>query len=67
MHINPAVEILRSKDSVNRGLVRYCMERCDLGPAIRLETKPTNQHLYDKGRQTAESWIGRPDGGEMPL
>jgi xylan 1,4-beta-xylosidase len=37
MHMNPAVEILHSKDLVNWELAGYCMNRLDLGPAYRLE------------------------------
>jgi xylan 1,4-beta-xylosidase len=37
MHMNPAVELLHSKDLVNWDLVGYCGDRLDLGPAYRLE------------------------------
>src|SRR6188472_3537761 len=37
MHMNPAVEILHSKDLVNWTLAGYCTNRLDLGPAYRLE------------------------------
>ena len=37
MHMNPAVQIMHSKDLVNWELVGYCMDRLDLGPAYRLE------------------------------
>ncbi|HNQ88914.1 MAG TPA: endo-1,4-beta-xylanase [Verrucomicrobiota bacterium] len=37
MHMNPAVQIMHSKDLVNWELVGYCMDRLDLGPAFRLE------------------------------
>ena len=37
MHMNPAVEILHSKDLVNWELVGYCADKLDLGPAYRLE------------------------------
>ena len=37
MHMNPAVEILHSKDLVNWELAGYCTDRLDLGPAYRLE------------------------------
>jgi beta-xylosidase len=37
MHMNPAVEILHSKDLVNWELVGYCANKLDLGPAYRLE------------------------------
>src|SRR6266496_2580754 len=32
MHMNPALQIMHSKDLVNWELVGYCMERLDLGP-----------------------------------
>src|ERR1700741_1499394 len=37
MHMNPAVQLMHSKDLVNWELAGYCMERLDLGPAFRLE------------------------------
>ena len=37
MHMNPAVQLMHSKDLVNWELVGYCMDRLDLGPAFRLE------------------------------
>ncbi|HEX9048386.1 MAG TPA: glycoside hydrolase 43 family protein, partial [Verrucomicrobiae bacterium] len=37
MHMNPAVEILHSKDLVNWELIGYCTNRLDLGPAYCLE------------------------------
>lgn len=37
MHMNPAVEILHSKDLVNWELAGYCTNRLDLGPAYRFE------------------------------
>ncbi|HEX7651919.1 MAG TPA: family 43 glycosylhydrolase [Verrucomicrobiae bacterium] len=37
MHMNPAVEILHSRDLVNWELAGYCTNRLDLGPAYRLE------------------------------
>jgi beta-xylosidase len=37
MHMNPAVQIMHSKDLVNWELVGYCMDRLALGPAFRLE------------------------------
>lgn len=37
MHMNPAVQIMHSKDLVNWELAGYCMDRLDLGPAFRLE------------------------------
>lgn len=37
MHMNPAVEILHSKDLVNWELIGYCTNRLDLGSAFRLE------------------------------
>ena len=37
MHMNPAVQLMHSKDLVNWELAGYCMDRLDLGPAYRLE------------------------------
>ena len=37
MHMNPAVQIMQSKDLVNWELASYCMDRLDLGPSFRLE------------------------------
>lgn len=37
MHMNPAVQLMRSKDLVNLQLAGYCAARLDLGPAFRLE------------------------------
>lgn len=45
MHMNPAVEILHSKDLVNWELVGYCVDRLDLGPAYRLE----GRNIYGNG------------------
>jgi xylan 1,4-beta-xylosidase len=45
MHMNPAVEILHSKDLVNWELAGYCMDRLDLGPAYRLE----GGNIYGRG------------------
>jgi beta-xylosidase len=45
MHMNPAVQIMHSKDLVNWELVGYCMDRLDLGPAFRLE----GGHIYGRG------------------
>lgn len=45
MHMNPALEILHSKDLVNWELVGYCMERLDFGPAFRLE----GGNIYGQG------------------
>jgi xylan 1,4-beta-xylosidase len=45
MHMNPAVEILHSKDLVNWELAGYCMDRLDLGPAFRLE----GGNIYGRG------------------
>lgn len=45
MHMNPAVQIMRSKDLVNWELAGYCMERLDLGPAFRLE----GGNIYGRG------------------
>jgi xylan 1,4-beta-xylosidase len=45
MHMNPAVEILHSKDLVNWELAGYCTNKLDLGPAYRLE----GGNIYGKG------------------
>jgi beta-xylosidase len=45
MHMNPAVEILHSKDLVNWELVGYCTDTLDLGPAYRLE----GGNIYGQG------------------
>lgn len=45
MHMNPALEILHSKDLVNWELVGYCLDRLDLGPAFRLE----GGNVYGRG------------------
>jgi len=45
MHMNPAVQIMHSKDLVNWELAGYCMERLDLGPAFRLE----GGNVYGRG------------------
>ncbi len=37
MHMNPAVQIMHSRDLVNWELASYCADRLDLGPAYRLE------------------------------
>src|SRR5512138_3959878 len=37
MHMNPAVQLMHSKDLVNWELAGYCMDRLDLGPAFHLE------------------------------
>ena len=37
MHMNPAVQIMHSRDLVNWELVGYCLDRLDLDPAFRLE------------------------------
>ena len=46
MHMNPAVEILHSKDLVNWELVGYCTNKLDLGPAYRLED---GRNIYGRG------------------
>jgi len=46
MHMNPAVQLMQSKDLVNWQLVGYCMERLDLGPAFRLEE---GRNVYGQG------------------
>jgi xylan 1,4-beta-xylosidase len=45
MHMNPAVQIMHSKDLVNWELAGYCMDRLDLGPAFRLE----GGNIYGRG------------------
>jgi xylan 1,4-beta-xylosidase len=45
MHMNPAVEILHSKDLVNWELAGYCTNKLDLGPAYRLE----GENIYGRG------------------
>ncbi|HXT12750.1 MAG TPA: glycoside hydrolase 43 family protein [Candidatus Angelobacter sp.] len=45
MHMNPAVEILHSKDLVNWELSGYCTNKLDLGPAYRLE----GGNIYGRG------------------
>jgi Glycosyl hydrolases family 43 len=45
MHMNPAVQIMHSKDLVNWELAGYCMDRLDLGPAFRLESG----NIYGRG------------------
>jgi xylan 1,4-beta-xylosidase len=45
MHMNPAVQIMHSKDLVNWELVGYCTNRLDLGPAYRLE----GGNIYGRG------------------
>ncbi len=45
MHMNPAVQIMHSKDLVNWELVGYCADALDLGPAYRLE----GGNIYGRG------------------
>jgi beta-xylosidase len=45
MHMNPALEILHSKDLVNWEHIGYCMDRLDFGPAFRLE----GGNIYGRG------------------
>ena len=45
MHMNPAVQLMHSKDLVNWELAGYCMYRLDLGPAFRLE----GGNIYGRG------------------
>ena len=45
MHMNPAVQIMHSKDLVNWELAGYCLDRLDLGPAYRLE----DGNIYGRG------------------
>jgi xylan 1,4-beta-xylosidase len=46
MHMNPAVQIMHSKDLVNWELASYCTDRLDLGPAFRLED---GRGIYGRG------------------
>ena len=46
MHMNPAVEILHSRDLVNWELFGYCTNKLDLGPAYRLED---GRGIYGQG------------------
>jgi xylan 1,4-beta-xylosidase len=46
MHMNPAVQLMHSRDLVNWELAGYCMERLDLGPAFRLED---GRGIYGRG------------------
>jgi beta-xylosidase len=43
--MNPAVQIMHSKDLVNWQLAGYCMDRLDLGPRFRLE----GGNIYGQG------------------
>jgi len=45
MHMNPAVQLMHSKDLVNWELAGYCVDRLDLGPAFRLEER----NIYGRG------------------
>lgn len=45
MHMNPAVQLMQSKDLVNWELAGYCADKLDLGPAYRLE----GGNIYGKG------------------
>jgi xylan 1,4-beta-xylosidase len=45
MHMNPAVQLMHSKDLVNWELAGYCTDRLDLGPAFRLE----GDNVYGRG------------------
>jgi len=46
MHMNPAVQLMHSKDLVNWELAGYCTDRLDLGPAYRLEG---GRGIYGRG------------------
>lgn len=46
MHMNPAVQLMQSKDLVNWELAGYCTDRLDLGPAFRLED---GKSIYGQG------------------
>jgi xylan 1,4-beta-xylosidase len=45
MHMNPAVQIMHSKDLVNWELVGYCADKLDLGTTYRLE----GGNIYGRG------------------
>jgi len=45
MHMNPAVQIMHSRDLVNWELAGYCLDRLDLGPEFRLE----GGNIYGRG------------------
>jgi beta-xylosidase len=45
MHMNPAVQLMHSRDLVNWERAGYCMDRLDLGPAFRLE----GGNIYGRG------------------
>jgi xylan 1,4-beta-xylosidase len=46
MHMNPAVQLMHSKDLVNWELAGYCTDKLDLGPAFRLED---GRGIYGRG------------------
>jgi xylan 1,4-beta-xylosidase len=46
MHMNPAVQLMHSKDLVNWELAGYCIDRLNLGPAYRLED---GRGIYGQG------------------
>ena len=46
MHMNPAVQLMHSKDLVNWELAGYCTDRLDLGPNYRLEG---GRGIYGRG------------------
>lgn len=46
MHMNPAVQLMHSKDLVNWELIGYCTNKLDLGPAFRLED---GRGIYGRG------------------
>lgn len=45
MHMNPAVQLMHSRDLVNWELAGCCIDRLDLGPAFRLE----GGNVYGRG------------------
>jgi beta-xylosidase len=45
MHMNPGVQLMRSKDLVNWDLAGYCIDRLDFGPQFRLE----GGNIYGRG------------------
>ena len=55
MHMNPAVQLMHSKDLVNWELAGYCTDRLDLGPAFRLE----GGNIYGRGIWAPVSAITR--------
>jgi hypothetical protein len=46
MHMNPAVQLMHSKDLVNWELVGYCMDRLNLGPEFPYFVSPGTSHEW---------------------